>query len=767
MLKGIDRIEGIGLFLAAGPSPEFGRATLVYGENGRGKSTLSAILRSCAENNATELVSRATLGHQRPRRATLRLDRSGSPVVIDLSDAAWTHQAGEILVFDAEFVARNVYAGAEITADHRARLLDFALGEEAVVARAEHERITASLQAASAAVRQSTFVIDAVRGSIPLAEYRSLKQHPKADQELAQLRARLNASQTIDAVRARPTGTRLETPHFFDMDEFFDVLRKHLPRVADDAESRVRDHIERHREHGFEDWLSQGRSYADGFACPFCASDTSSNALIAAYREHFDAAYQDLKNDAADLRRVVAARLPDTLADSTERELATTRAQLAHWGESVELEPVHLDRDQLKDLVDELRNLLSPLAEKKAASPMEAFGTREEEKRARNLLTEIKSLFSAANTVIVRNKATIERYKESLQAESSVAIRASINRIEASQKRHSKEGAAQVSALDAAIAERDRLTTLKETARQRLDQLMEDTFNTYGASINQLLSDFGTYLSIEDLTITYRGASSKPRTSFGLKVRGHRVSIAGDEGANFGNSLSEGDKRALAFALFIARLQNDPGLANRIVVIDDPMCSLDRNRRATTIRKLKTLAAACRQLVVLAHDIWFLRDLGDSLSTPRSSAIDWRGIKIKPTDGDWSSFSELDISEECRGPYEQNMSTILGFIERPQTAQRELVARSIRPLIEGYLRRRYPLDIPRRTQFGTVLNSIRDAAPGSRLASAKHLLPELRELNDYTIPFMHNEGESAPDMSTINESELRSYCRRAIVIVDG
>ena len=49
MLKKIINIKNTGLFKDAScTSPAFDQATLIYAENGRGKSTLASILRSCA-----------------------------------------------------------------------------------------------------------------------------------------------------------------------------------------------------------------------------------------------------------------------------------------------------------------------------------------------------------------------------------------------------------------------------------------------------------------------------------------------------------------------------------------------------------------------------------------------------------------------------------------------------------------------------------------------------------------------------------------------
>jgi wobble nucleotide-excising tRNase len=47
-------------------------------------------------------------------------------------------------------------------------------------------------------------------------------------------------------------------------------------------------------------------------------------------------------------------------------------------------------------------------------------------------------------------------------------------------------------------------------------------------------------------------------------------------GPSFRNTLSAGDRNALALAFFFASLERDPQRAQKIVVIDDPISSLDR-----------------------------------------------------------------------------------------------------------------------------------------------------------------------------------------------
>jgi wobble nucleotide-excising tRNase len=74
MLKEVKFIQSIGRFETAKPTPDatFGPCTLVFGENGWGKSTLADILRSLTTNNPAILAGRKTLASDAPPKAVLR-----------------------------------------------------------------------------------------------------------------------------------------------------------------------------------------------------------------------------------------------------------------------------------------------------------------------------------------------------------------------------------------------------------------------------------------------------------------------------------------------------------------------------------------------------------------------------------------------------------------------------------------------------------------------------------------------------------------------
>ena len=74
MLKEVKFIQNIGRFETARPTHDatFGRCTIIFGENGWGKSTLADILRSLTTNNPAILAGRKTLDAAAPPKAVRR-----------------------------------------------------------------------------------------------------------------------------------------------------------------------------------------------------------------------------------------------------------------------------------------------------------------------------------------------------------------------------------------------------------------------------------------------------------------------------------------------------------------------------------------------------------------------------------------------------------------------------------------------------------------------------------------------------------------------
>ena len=81
--------------------------TLIYAENGRGKTTLAAILRSLASGEALPITERRRLGAAHPPEVIIAC--ANATQVARFQNGVWSDTCPDVLVFDDVFVDRNVY----------------------------------------------------------------------------------------------------------------------------------------------------------------------------------------------------------------------------------------------------------------------------------------------------------------------------------------------------------------------------------------------------------------------------------------------------------------------------------------------------------------------------------------------------------------------------------------------------------------------------------------------------------------------------------
>ena len=103
-------------------------------------------------------------------------------------------------------------------------------------------------------------------------------------------------------------------------------------------------------------------------------------------------------------------------------------------------------------------------------------------------------------------------------------------------------------------------------------------------------------LNVHELQVAMKPESPKGRTQYKL-----RLQLPG--GGTPSAILSEGEQRAIAIASFLAEVKLGKGLGG--IVFDDPVSSLDHRRRWHVASRLVE-EAKHRQVIVFTHDIYFL-----------------------------------------------------------------------------------------------------------------------------------------------------------------
>ena len=216
-------------------------------------------------------------------------------------------------------------------------------------------------------------------------------------------------------------------------------------------------------------------------------------------------------------------------------------------------------------------------------------------------------------------------------------------------------------------------------------------------------------------------------------------------------------RTCLALAFFLARLHHDPRLAEKIIVLDDPITSQDLFRTTCTRQLIARIASQAKQVIVLSHNLSFLKHLWENCHRREVKPLYLR------RDGVYSQVMEWDIEIDTRGEYYQNHAALVEYLDKG-TGEPHAVARCIRLLLEEYLRLKSPSDFLKTDWLGDFIDKIRKAAPGSSLHGAQSILAELEDINGFSKKYHHGENPGA-DSETISDLELQGYVRRTLLVV--
>jgi len=146
MINQLQLIRNVGRFDSVTvTNPQLGRLTLIYAENGRGKTTLAAIFRSLATGDPLPIVERRRLSAQHPPHVIIGC--AGGPAAAIFQNGAWNRTLTNAVVFDDVFVDQNVYSGLAVGVDHRQNLHELILGAQGVALNQQLQQLITQVEA--------------------------------------------------------------------------------------------------------------------------------------------------------------------------------------------------------------------------------------------------------------------------------------------------------------------------------------------------------------------------------------------------------------------------------------------------------------------------------------------------------------------------------------------------------------------------------------------------------------------------------------------
>ncbi|WP_298288079.1 AAA family ATPase [Novosphingobium sp.] len=757
----VDRIHllrNIGQFdsVTAGAQLALTPLTLVYAENGRGKTTLATILRSLSTGDAALIEDRRRLGAAHPPHIVL----SVAGAALTYQNGGWRQPTPRVAVFDDNFVAENVCAGIEIESSHRQNLHELILGAQGVALNAEVQRHVAAIEQHIRDLRQKEAAIPtAQRGSLTVEAFCALPQVADIDLRIQEADRNLAAANAADAIRRRDEFLPIAIPSF-DIPAIQALLGRTLADVKADAAGQVRDHLRR-LGRGGEAWIGEGLPRIAGVSeghdhdvCPFCEQDLAGSPIIAHYDAYFSEAYNDLKAAIIDTGKATAADHGGEIQSAFERSIRIAGENAVFWRNFMELDAVAVDTAAIMRRWSAARDAVLAILRTKAAAPLEPMELSEDAVAFVEAYEADVADLAELSASIVRHNAQIAIIKEQAAAANVAALTSDLERARAIQRRHTPPLNA---ACDAYLAEKDaktRTEQLRDQARDALNQYRDNIFPTYQRAINDYLTRFSAGFRLDAVTSVNTRAGSS--ASYNVLINNVAVALSAPNGGpSFRTTLSAGDRNTLALAFFFASLEHNPSLADTILVIDDPMTSLDEHRSLTTVEEVRGIARRVRQVIVLSHSKPFLCAMWADADTQLRSAI-----RIN-RDGNGSTLAAWDVNQDCITEHDRRHAMVSEYIRAANAASERAVAQALRPILEAFLRVAYPADFPPGKMLGPFIAVCRQRLGQANQIMGQSDIDELDRLRNYANRF-HHDSNPAWQTAQINDQELAGFARRVL-----
>ena len=283
----------------AGQHIELKRLNLIYADNGRGKTTLAAVLRSLADGNSIPIDERKRLSSSHSPHVVIELDNNLSSLVFE--NGVWSDTLPSLVVFDDTFVERNVHSGLSVSSQQRQNLHDLVLGPLAVTLSRQLDEHVAKIESHNQELRAKANSISALaREGLSVDEFCALPVHPDIDSAIQASELQLAAAQEQDSIEGTQSFDPISLP-VIDIDEIEQILQIDLPSLEATTLEHLQNHFQRLGQ-GAERWVSDGmrRITESGnnpptSICPFCGQLLEGSSLIRHYQAYFSESYAELK----------------------------------------------------------------------------------------------------------------------------------------------------------------------------------------------------------------------------------------------------------------------------------------------------------------------------------------------------------------------------------------------------------------------------------------------------------------------------------------
>lgn len=762
MITKIKRLKSIGKFYdfsSKGDGLDWRKTNFLYAPNAYGKSTLVNVCRSLQSNSPQLIKARRTLGAVLSPEAVVIVEGVNHV----FNGTKWDKTCPTIQIFDAPFIHENILSH-EIDHSHRKNIHRIIIGAQGIALAEQFAKLKVSEKGKRQRLDELSkqFTMAQIT-QYSIAKFISISSDNEAhvQDRILKLEQEIRSKESETAVRGLAHPQSLSAPDF-DLSLANSLATQTLASTHHVAENRVLDHIRRNFSDSAKakEFIRQGIDLVQG-DCPFCGQDlNNAAALLAAYREFFDDTFRNyesnLKRQADALDEWNIDNSLTTLVSDHNANVSIVKQWEPFIGAAT-LPDVSAFVEEARPKLKKLKTAVLVELGKKQKDPNRAADNSQFDSLTAEI-TSLKGHVEAYNTAVAEQNDRAKKYIADLPTSDIASIRLALTKEQEIEKRFKPEWKKWVADYESAKKEADDLSKEKTNKQKELEGYSQTIFSTYQKRINELLFFLGADFAVTDLSGKTDARANESYSEFGFLILKQKVPLTTrqDDMPCFKTTLSEGDKSTLAFAFFIAALEKLPDLKDQIVILDDPLSSLDETRREATARVLLELSVKVKQLCVFTHKKDFIGMLFDKM--PDSTVLQVRSDK---TNG--SRLEALDVEEDRKSDYVRMVDEMLHYVTEDFGPTPDSMQGNIRKVFEVVLKTKYycalALDIKARKGFAKLLECLFEAG---LIESA--LKPTLFDLCSLTNGPHHGEIVDAPSRK-LTRDELIPLIQESLTLL--
>lgn len=778
MIKKIEEINKLGIFenYQWKCSKGFSRYNICFGFNGSGKSTLSNFFNLVTTNGIFSAEQKEELFKDLKTTENDSEVKFKNNLIYPLKP---NPENKKIYVFNSNFIANHVYDGTvgkmskfnvkeTVLEDPTIKMLNTDIETkttEKTNKEAEKTKITEKFDETKRtynAVYREHFPNRQLRAGNVIPAITALTEKSKAEieQTITQKIAEYKLSEKQAELESditeisKLTFEKINT----DLEKISRLLEQSAKEnVTDNLTEKIelyKEEIEEEKSEKIEPWFKLGEQLLhlskekDKNICPVCKTDltTSIDSLIAEFADYFDKSYLDFVDKLKGLKENI-----DSSIDYQKANESNTNS-LKSYGEKydkfIEIKFPKLEQAEIKiDLSDIQKHIISKQGNSSKKITIDIEPIKALIETYNNNIEKLNSFKNNTLTNLRNQKIDPTKIDREIRDRYTELIYLDLNGTD-EEKRIEKFHTATSEILTISTE----ISGLTDQKVQRLKELKMEA---------KKVGEYLAKLGITHFTIDLR--EGEEENNILVKYKGND-----ETKKRLQNTLSEGEKTALAFAYFMSKVTTEvTNKGQTIIVIDDPISSLDDNRLYSTAFLIQDEFKDFKQLFVFSHNMLFLKYINPFFKKNEKETFLINKGEIEDLPASLENF---------QSPYFYMLESIINFnseAEPDYEDARKFLPNYIRRILETFFSFKYAQLSNKSGQTPGLPNFIFDIINYETIEdktvgriTKSNIKSKLNSINKVCDNFSHGNMQQLDECNFISDDTLKEIATDTLDIIE-